>query len=437
MALVLVALGGAGIGIQATWLSKRESYQPYAEVVKSITGLVAGGAGLDLAIIGAGIVIAGGIIALLGSIKKGHNPSRYIFMLGLFVAMVGGIIELVGGVQATNWGKAIGPETYTANENVASQTLSGDQSKLALFGLAIYTKCCAVNNWISLGPYGACGTPCPGPQSGAIIDVRVNTYADVFDLSLLCTCIQPEKNATFNQYVDALTQTQCNKLKTVLVDYNNGVDAIPTTCERGQCLPLSVIKQQFYPTAIILKSPLVGYQLDSANSSGELPEGQGFGCGIGYQKGIMWFQALYNNQNILPSTSGAVALGVLALVLPMVFTLLSIFFSQEDRDLGDESKWEKTLAANWNDPETTKKVDTSAPDTSAQPVAAYQVASNDFADQLIKFYAKHDPKKTRGEVDNIAAWAKQNGLAAINKKLKDKYGADLSTADADTGGPPI
>ena len=54
-------------------------------------------------------------------------------------------------------------------------------------------------------------------------------------------------------------------------------------------------------------------------------------------------------------------------------------------------------------------------------------------DMVKDFYAKYDPTKPAEDAENISKWAFQNGLPALNKKLRDKYGADLDTVK----GPPI
>ena len=50
------------------------------------------------------------------------------------------------------------------------------------------------------------------------------------------------------------------------------------------------------------------------------------------------------------------------------------------------------------------------------------------ATKLRVFYAKYDPHKDLGDVDDVSSWGVLNGMAALNAKLMKKYGADLDTS---------
>jgi len=440
--LALIGVGAAGIGLQAQWFSERSNYVSYSGVVTDITGIKTVGTSLDVAVAGAAIVIIGGAIALLSAFSK-SEAARRVFIAALLIAAIGGIVELAGGVTVSTspYLKAIGPETYVYNENRPAEVLEGDQSKMSLFGQAVFEKCCRVNSWASLGAFGPCGVACPSDGSGKIIDTRISLFTSGLDVTDLCTCVRPAVNSTYDQYMSAIGQTHCDNLKKITVTFNPDLN-IPTTCEKYHvCLSLGTIKSTLYASSSIVKVPLVGYQLNAESSNGLAAPGFGFGCGLGYQKGVMWMQEIYHDQVIRPSGSNAIGLGVAAVAIVAVTFLLGFFLSREDKDMG-EGQWEPTLAATWNDPKAggapapapaaipVAKVENG---WTAPPVSAYQVNANDFTDQLIKFYSKHDPEKTQKEIENISAWGKQNGLAALNKKLKDKYGVDLSSDQ----GPPI
>ena len=46
---------------------------------------------------------------------------------------------------------------------------------------------------------------------------------------------------------------------------------------------------------------------------------------------------------------------------------------------------------------------------------------------LYVFYAKHDPSKTKKDIDVIAKYGRNRGIPALNAKLREKYGADLNS----------
>ena len=445
--LILVGIGAAGIGLQARWFAERSVYQSYTTVVDGVTGIKTVGTSIDIIIAGAAIVLVGGVIGLLATLST-SNGARILYIISLAIALIGGIVELAGGVtvQSHPYLSAIGPNTYVFNEGRSSEEhLSGDQEKMAMFGIAMFEGCCRSQTvpapWASMGPFGACNVPCPSENSGRIIDERVELFTENIDVADLCTCVRSESQSMYAEYLSKFNTATCNVLKDVQVDFVPSVN-IPTTCEKYNfCLSLGFIKDRLYKNTPISKVPLVGYQLDAATSQGTAPEGEGFGCGLGYQKGVMWVQEIYHDQVIRPAGSSGVGLGAASIVVVILIFVLGYFLAKEDHEMGD-TKWENSLAAGWNDPATNpapvaKVVDSAPPAASswtAPPVAAYQANANDFGDQLLKFYAKHDPTKTQKEIDGIATWGKQNGLAALNKKLRDKYGADLSGGD---GGPPI
>ena len=70
--------------------------------------------------------------------------------------------------------------------------------------------------------------------------------------------------------------------------------------------------------------------------------------------------------------------------------------------------------------------------TSAPPPGP-RVPVEQILPQVRDFYRKYDAGKKDEDVVNISRWAAQNGLVALNKKLRDKYGADLETLR----GPPV
>lgn len=46
---------------------------------------------------------------------------------------------------------------------------------------------------------------------------------------------------------------------------------------------------------------------------------------------------------------------------------------------------------------------------------------------LEEFYAAHDKRKLKQGLDDIIDWTRRNGVDALNVKLNQKYGEDLST----------
>jgi len=440
-AVALIGVGAAGVGLQAAWLADRSSYVGYVGVVSSVTGLAPPGTGLDVAIAGAAIVIVGGVISLAASFGK-SNAMRYLFMAGLIIGILGGIVELAGGliVSGSSYYKALGPDTYVFNEAKPEQQLQGDQAKMAMFGLAVFDKCCRPANWSGQAQFADCAVSCPSPQSGEFTNDDILQFQDSLPaetIARLCTCVRPGgQNQTYTTYYNTLTTGSCDSLKAMKIDFKPDL-IIPTTP-----INLGFVKNRLYPDAKIVKVPLIGFFLEpSLDPLQQTPEGFGFGCGLGYPKGVMWMQELYHDFYIKPAASSGLGLGIAAIVVSILAFLLGYFVSRDDGNSA-AGNWENTLAAKWNEPTdvpvaAVAKVDDSSAWSSPNPMSSVPVAASSgdpLMSQLTAFYGKHDPLKSKKEIEGIAQYANQNGVAALNKKLREKYGVDLGGGDSD---PPI
>lgn len=437
MALIIMGIGAAGVGVQATFLSNLNAYAQYHAIVSSIAGLNPSGLNLIICLAGAAVVIAGGALAMLATISS-KKCCRVLYVCCNFLAIIGGIVQIVGGVivSTSSFTPALGPNTYIFNEQLPNEQLSGDQETMALFSLAGFEGCCRPNGWVEQGPFGNCSLPCPSSQSGELLDPTISTLAKGLDLSLLCTCVVSTSQARYSAMLSAMTPPVCSALTQVQLYYDPTLQ-IPTTS-----ITVGTVMSQLFPSAIIDRLPLVGFPKDSGSDpTRKTITGFGFGCGFGYQKGFMWYQQIYNQQVVLPGGTAGLGLGAAAIGVVFLNFLLAWLFAHEDAD----ETWDRSLAANWNQPLAMKK-DNPAPFaesvSSSNPIAGANVKKSAEDDKLfndlLKFYAKYDTKKTPKDIDLIISWTKQNGISALNKRLRDKYKVDLSgTTSKDMESPPV
>jgi len=516
--LVLIAIGGAGIGLQATWLSQKSAYLAYSNVVQSTAGVSTVGSSLDLALVGAAIVTAAAFVGLVVTCV-GSQWGRYVYIVSLFACFVGGVIEIVGGIAVTNSSflTAIGPNTFSADELVAGEQLSGEAETMAMFGLATFEACCRPNGWVSQEPYGDCSVACPSAKSGEILPSSViEPYASDISATDLCTCVRSSSNATYETIKKALTTESCNTLANIKVPFSAST-TVSTICSDGTCLTLGDLDQYLVNSATITTIPLIGFELNAAaDTTGNTPAGYGFGCGIGLAKGLMFTQYLYHQYYIVAGGTAALELGAATVAIIFLIVASAWYIATHLDEQEHKTAWgyetEQAMAAKlielhqWKirnnggavpmaksvdafgpaatqmnvpyqssqqmkydapqrdvDKSSTNNVDAygvaattsyynnmSPPASSAKdqpllkspaPAATLKCPSsrppvnsavaNDIADKLTKFYITYDPSKTPKEIQAIAVYGAENGIEALNKKLRKKYGTDLSVLDED------
>lgn len=441
-------------------------YAEYSEIVNTVVGVKTVGQSINICLAGAAIVILGGVGCVISGYMTKINPKmNNIFMGSLLVVAVGGIIELAGGVVVKShpYYTTISDFTIESNQALVGQQLSGERLSMMHFGLALFDQCCSPNQWKSQEVLTAqqCNTTCPGASygdRGYFIDARINLIVGAVPASFLqrlCTCVvNADLPVVYPTIKAKVTPAMCKKLESMTVPFANY--EIPTTRANGSPLSLgTALGLAFLGVTIPVKSvPLIGYQLFNITSP---PTTTGFGCGLGYSKGIMWMQQLWHDEYLMKGANACVGMGAASFVSVIFIFALGWFLAKEDSDFKDNGNWQNTLAANWNDPSNNPTVmavvaPSAMPSVSNGPAGAgYGMSSavvmnsgggggtGDFNDRMYKFYAHYDPMKSSAEIQNIAAWGKQNGEQALNKKLRDKYGVDLTGTRSGQagGGPPI
>lgn len=183
---------------------------------------------------------------------------------------------------------------------------------------------------------------------------------------------------------------------------------------------------------------------------------------------------MYYRQVIEPIGGQAVVVGAVMLAFAIFVVVASVFVVYTERADERDQAWTSTLAAKWNDPsvdggraehakaehaaqERLERAivddddDVHAPSSTrreqqqqhrAPPTASSSSQNPRFRPvdvdatlvaRIRAFYRQHDdPDKLESDVVSIAMWALQNGVPALNKKLREKYGCDL-----DSDEPPI
>ena len=464
-ALAFLAIGAAGLGLGAAFVMgegvNTKAWMDAAQKAGLVTGNVVGSA--TLVLVGGIFGAVGGVLALISALTTkpdGSSPAtKFVAWSAVIAAIVSGVLMIAGGVaiQTNPYADVLGPDSYVYNQILSSQQLTGQKQLQQLFGLAVFETCCRPFNWTAAAAFGPCDQACPGPTSGALTNPlinRLNIPANI--LAELCTCV-PASQATTYQTILATVNTQtCTAFKNMKIVLGDDL-AIPRVG-----LKISFVRNQLFPGVQVIKTPLVGYNLDPpSDPTGQTPTGYGFGCGLGYQKGVMWFQQLYYQQYVEPM--GASGLGVGGAMLGAAFLIvgLAVFDTFSEQADAKAQNWEGSLEANWN-----RMNQPPQPGGQVQPQAGMQMqaapmyapnpqyqgqpgvgivggggnpAAAQLAARVAEFYRIYDPKRSQADVDVIVQWGLQNGEAALNAKLKGKYNADLTTmgAGGGGGGPPI
>lgn len=263
------------------------------------------------------------------------------------------------------------------------------------------------------------------------MDSRINQFSSVLDVTKLCTCIVDQP--MYDTVKAAITPSVCDNMKAIKVSFSDSLK-IPTTA-----LSIGTIKSQLYGNTIVIASPLVGYNFaPEQDPTHQTAVGYGFGCGLGYPKGIMWSFDLFWQQNVVAAATNATILGGALMAWVVVIFLIAVYIQRQVDQDENGGQWQDTLAAKWNDPSDPRTSMKISPQN--QMLAAYQMpaVSNSIAQQLEAFYSVHDRSKTADDIQSVAAWAETKGVGALNDKLRAKYGVDLNSMNGrSAGGPPI
>jgi hypothetical protein len=490
--LVLFVLGIVGIALPASFLGTEYAVaSAYVQALKDIgedtgsfpsgvTGCIAGGA----------VSAVGGGLSMLGGFLTKNKPAqgRAVFVIGLIIAGVGGIVMLAMGVSLSSnpLRKNIGPETYVYNADRPAGskkggTLPANQELHKIWSLAVFEKCCFNKGYDAQALFAPCGTACPSDASGKLLDSRIDIIIDLIDPTDLCTCVKDQ--AAYTAMLARVDENTCTMLNKARIFFKDDL-IIPTTN-----IKIGVVKSQLFPNTPVIKVPVVGWHLaPELDTSGKTQTGYGFGCGLGYPKGLMWIQEIYYDQNITPLGGQYAGIGGATIGAAGFVVFIFLFLAVSDDDA--QSNVDGSMAAKWqNDNVATgiispyqqqQQPQIQAPRMNMPPPQQPQMAyngnnggglmaqnptyrgppasnmqvpgvviagntaagggggggsNNDLSAQLRAFYRQYDPKKTEADVATISAWGRQNGLQALNAKLRSKYNADLS-GPADHG-PPI
>ena len=301
---------------------------------------------------------------------------------------------------------------------------TGANGKALNMGIAFFQKCCYDRGFFDQTPINTCDvTTLP-----ELLNEQIKDFSSL-GLDKIGTCKTMPK--VFNQTYVAITSAQCDVATTMLVTFSSSLK-IPTIS-----FTIETALRQLYPDEKPIAAPLVGYHRNWESDPAKVAkEGYGFGCGLGYAKGVMWMSELWFKEHVNGMSTGVLGVGATSVVV-VLFGFLVAGVSASEGDEGDVKRTQggSTLqaAVSVNQMPShgsfhTLQQKTSF--TSGAPVAARNMALdlNQMLAKLKNFYAVHDANKSESFIMDVAKWGTRKGYDALNENLRKRYNADLTTA---------
>lgn len=429
-------------------------YTAYEYGVLSLLTCIAGG----------GLTVGAGFVGVFGSLVK----SKWLYLLFILLSLAASSIMIVSPLLFLNTLPMMSSYTgededlyYVGNPNDADFNLDEIQHALLDYNIGIFNECCVEPGFNAQSYMLACtgdnDVDCP-----VIEDERIDQFLDP---SILCTCATSQTK--IDQYRAAVKENDlCNIMGNIHIDATTL--KIPTV---GVDLYLAI--SSLYSSATLDEIPLIGFHEDPSvytdpqffPDATDEPD-NGFGCGIGFVKGVMWFTFVWYEETLKPIAINGIALGCVQFGLLIIALLIHYLQSHDDQYVGQvEDRPAEFAITTMHQPLPADKQaqmnsmisqNTQQMGQQQQPVSKFTIpgdnnnnnnamktdpASNsdvqvsvvdekareEVRTKLLAFYNKYEPDKSMADVEDIADWAATNGIDQLNKKLKSKYNDDLST----------
>mmetsp|Transcript_12428 Transcript_12428/g.14273 ORF Transcript_12428/g.14273 Transcript_12428/m.14273 type:complete len:479 (+) Transcript_12428:305-1741(+) len=232
------------------------------------------------------------------------------------------------------------------------------------------------------------------------------------DTKLLCTCIPDSYAAVESEIVQKINDNNvCASLEKVRFKFNADLDIPTTTTSIFSAIGGADGYQSFSGLKDDVDDvPLVGNPGVPTDSAVD----NGFGCGLMFTKGYMWYTTLFLDQTFKKLAYTSLAVGTIGFIFASaqaLFIILQACGGEEYDDRFDDEYGDDQLDVHYGN-----------------PANGPAVISNDEA-ELIDFYSKHDPGKlVNGRVDaDVMAFVESKGIKYLNEKLIEKYGSGISS----------
>ena len=354
--VALVACGAAALGVGAGVLSRAEQLGVLSQLWSR-----AGGSGASaVALLKLG-TLAGGAVAAAGLVAFGAHfaKRRAILVMCMVLAVAAGVLQIVAVVKWSGLVASSKGELFT--ETAYSFAYSSEQHALLDSSLAVFNKCCYeryINDTsipaVFKKDVQSAILPCPTTKGldPMALPVCAPLPAVVSLLGskagMLCTCYTP---SFYDPVYAAIDSNTCAALGAINVPVGKTltipvvgltVDGVLKATQFESYLPVEDMQMTGMPAP---RDP------PSLNGDGVMPTPptgtnakEGFNCGLGYAKGIVWISSMF-----LEQTAGAAPVVFLIVAAVQLFAtaLLAAYWVMGSGDAASAGQdWLETYEPN-------------------------------------------------------------------------------------------